>query len=69
MLEKIPNNISVNKLRAILLLETDFNVANKIIFNTCMIPQMERWNEIPREIVGRRRSLSAIYIAINKNLW
>ena len=52
MLEKKPNNISVSKLRVILLLEANFNMANKIIFNTQLISQMEQHNEIPREIVG-----------------
>ena len=55
MLEKKPNEVSVSKLRAILLLEADFNVANKIIFNTRMILIMERRLEIPREIVGGRK--------------
>ena len=52
MLKKKLNEIAVCKLRAILLLEADFNVANKIIFNTRLIPQMKDRNEIPREIVG-----------------
>ena len=38
MLEKKPNEIAVSKLRAILLLEADFNTVNKIIFNTRLIP-------------------------------
>ena len=41
MLEKKPNEVIVFKLRVILLLEADFNVANKIIFNTRLIPQIE----------------------------
>ena len=67
MLEKKANNISVSKLHAILFLEADFNVAKKILFNTRMILQIEINNEIPREIVGGRRSQSAIHITINKN--
>ena len=66
MLEKKANNISVSKLYAILLLEADFNVANKILFNMRIIPQIEVNNEIPREIVGGRRSPPVIYITINK---
>ena len=56
MLEKKANNISVSKLRAILLLEVDFNAANKILFNMRMIPQIEVNNKIPREIVRGKRS-------------
>ena len=41
MLEKKKNQILVSKLRAILLLEADFNVANKIIFNTYLILTLE----------------------------
>ena len=52
MLEKEKNNILVSKLHAILSLKADFNIANKIIFNTWIIPQIERRNEILREIVG-----------------
>ena len=56
MLEKKVNNISVSKLKAVLLLEVNFNTANKIIFNTRTIPQMEQRDEIPKEIIGGRRS-------------
>ena len=54
MLEKHPNNISVSKLRAILLLEADFNTINKIIFNTKLIPKLEVQNFIIRENIGGR---------------
>ena len=62
MLEKKANNIQVEKLRAILLLEADYNASNKIIFNIRMISMMEARNYIPHEIAGGRRSQSAIYI-------
>ena len=60
MLEKKPNEVSVSKLRAVLLLEADFNVANKIIFNTQMILIMERRLEILREIIRGRKVQSVI---------
>ena len=41
MLEKLPGNINVSKLRAILLLEADFNALNKILFNTRVMLLME----------------------------
>ena len=56
MLEKKENLHLVSKLRAILLLEADFNAANKIIFNSRMIPSLERNNLIPQEIAGGRRN-------------
>ena len=59
------NDISVMKLYAILLLKADFNAANKIIFNTIMIPQMKYKNKILREIIGSYISQSAIHIVIN----
>ena len=68
MLEKKENLHLMSKLRAILLLEADFNAANKIIFNSRMIPKLEENNLIPQEIVGGRRNQSAIQVAINKKL-
>jgi hypothetical protein len=41
MLEKSSRNINIAKLRAILLLEADFNALNKIIFNIRVMPLME----------------------------
>ena len=58
----------VLKLHAILLLEANFNAADKIIFNTWMIPQMERKNEILRKIIGGQKSQSVIHIAISKKI-
>jgi len=55
MLEKKQNNISVTKLHIIFLLEADFNVANKIIFNTKLILLIKYRKLIPYKIIGRRR--------------
>ena len=41
MLLKKTADISVMKLRAMLLLEADYNAINKIIFNTQLIPTLE----------------------------
>ena len=54
ILEKKQGEISISKLRVILLLEADFNVINKIVFNTRLIPKLEAKNMIPREIIGGR---------------
>ena len=56
MLEKAPGNIDINKLRAILLLEADFNAVYKIIFNRRMMPRLEEANIILNEIIGYRRT-------------
>ena len=42
MLEKERGNINIAKLRAILLLEADFNGLNKIIFNSRVLPALEK---------------------------
>ena len=42
MLENTEGNINVQKLRAILLLEVDFNAMHKIIFNSRMTPTLEK---------------------------
>ena len=52
MLEKSPGSINVQKLRAILLLEADFNAIHKIIFNRRVMPRLEVHNDIPCEITG-----------------
>ena len=54
MLEKKTNNISISKLCTILLLEADFNAANN--FNTRLIPILEAYNDILREITGSHQS-------------
>ena len=56
MLEKSPGNTNVSKLRAILLLEADFNALNKILFNTKVMPMMEIKDQIPQDVVSGRRS-------------
>ena len=56
MLEKVAGNINVQKLRAILLLEADFNALHKIVFNNRLIPKLEEVDAIPVEIIGGRRA-------------
>jgi len=41
MLEKKENTIYVSKLCIIILFEADFNIFNKIIFNTQLIPVLK----------------------------
>ena len=40
-LEKFLENINIEKLRAILLLEVDFNASCKIIYNNRLVPKLE----------------------------
>ena len=56
MLEKKPGNLDIKKLQVILLLEANFNVANKIIFNIRLVPTLEWLYGIPNKVIGRRRA-------------
>ena len=52
MLEWIAHCVHVDKLRAILLIETDFNFANKLVFGKKMVDNMEEAGVIPPEAIG-----------------
>ena len=56
MLEKAPGNFTVKKLRALLLLEADFNTLHKINFNGRLMRYLEASSTIPQEIIGGRIS-------------
>ena len=66
ILEKSTENVYVSKLRAILLLEADFNALNKIIFNGQALPSIEASKSISSEVLRGRRGQSSIYVALNK---
>ena len=68
MLVKLIGNVYISKLIAILLLEVDFNVLNKIVFDRRALPSIEASNTIPFEVIGGRKGQSSIYIALNKKL-
>ena len=68
MLKKVPGNINVQKLSAILLLEAGFNTMNKIIVNNRMILRIEKDSTFPMEVVSGRRSQAATHLALNKKL-
>ena len=59
MLEKAPWKIDERKLRAMLLLEADYNVMHKIIFNGKLMTTLERKNHIPFEIIDVGRNQAA----------
>ena len=68
MLEKAPANIDVKKLRAILLLEADFNAVHKIIFNRKIMLRLKDVNIIPNEIINGRRIQAVTHLALSKKL-
>ena len=68
MPEKIEGNIRVHKLRAILLMEAEFNQMNKLFFGHRMIKQSEEFKRIPDEAYESRASLNAIPVAVNIRL-
>ena len=68
MLEKRKGNIKVDKLKAILLLETNLNTLYKIIFNGRVLPHLEANKQILIEIISRQRGYLAYHITLNKKL-
>jgi len=52
MLGKSPGCIDVSKLCAILLLEVDFNIINKTVFNSRVIPFLELISSLSYKIIG-----------------
>ena len=52
LLEKVPGVWLVDKLRAILLLEVDYNSLNKLVVASRMMSRIREEREIPEEIFG-----------------
>jgi hypothetical protein len=59
--------LKVAKLRAILLLEADYNFGTKLIFAKRMISSLENKNQVPQEQFARK-SHEAIEVALNRRL-
>jgi hypothetical protein len=68
MLEKEAGVIKVNKLRAILLMEADFNFFNGLMFAKRMMTRAEERGTIPIECYGSRNNHEAIEVALNRRL-
>ena len=68
MLEKIKGNIKVDKLRAILLMEADFNLINKLMFGHRLMRQCASHRRIPKELYGGLANKSSQEVAINRRL-
>ena len=58
MLEKTTGNIQVDKLRAILLMEADFNFLSKLVFGYRLVKQVEAHHWFPDELYGSRALLT-----------
>ena len=54
MLEKIPGCSMVEKMRAILLMEADFNFTNKVIYGVRMLDNVRRHGLMPEEIFSEK---------------
>ena len=67
MLEKIPNNPDINKLRTIQLMEADFNLVMGILWNSRLQQQAERFGELGHEQFGARKGHQAIDMVSIKN--
>ena len=52
MLEKLRGYIDIEKLRAIFLLEADYNELNKMVFNNRVMLSLKSNNSIPFKIIG-----------------
>ena len=68
MLCKSPCKTHISKLRAVFLLEADFNDLYKIMFNHRILPCLEQHNIIPIEIVDGRKCQDVIHVVVNKKL-
>ena len=55
-------------MRAILLLEVDFNSLNKIIYNYRVLPKLEANKAIPYKVISSRKGQSSQHVALNKKL-
>ena len=68
MLEKAPRKVNVSKLYVILFFEADFNALHEIVFNTRILPSLERDMLILDEIISNRHRQSALQVTINKKV-
>ena len=55
MLEKTLGVTLVTKLRAILLMEGDFNTTNKIVYGVRMLQNARKHNQMPEEIFSKKK--------------
>ena len=48
----------MSKLRAILLMEADFNAANKILYGNCMLANARKYKLMPEDIFSERNRMA-----------
>ncbi len=58
MLEKTLGVTLVSKLRAILLMEADFNATNKIVYGDRMMKNVRKYNQMPEEIFSKKNKMA-----------
>jgi hypothetical protein len=58
MLQKLFGCSLITKLRAILLMEVDFNGANKIVYGIQMLEQARTHNLMPEEVLSKRNKMA-----------
>lgn len=69
MIEKIPGVTLVNKLRAILLMEADFNFGNRLILGKNMVKGLEKMKVFPPDSFGSRSNLCSIEVPVCRALF
>ena len=68
LLEKKEGLRIIQKLRAILLMEADFNMVNKIMIGDRMIKQAEKHGELPADTIGGRKDMASHEGGLNRVL-
>ncbi len=58
MLEKTIGNTLVTKLRAIILMEANFNATNKIIYGSWMLKNTREYKQMPEEIFSKKNHMA-----------
>ena len=65
---KIKGNINVDKLRAILLMEADYNFVSKLLLGVRLMHAIEGRKGFPEELGGSRKNHEAVYKALNQRI-
>ena len=68
MIAKYLGNTNVEKRRANIFIETDFNTVHKMIFNSRRLLHLETPNHTPNEIDVYRRFQAPLYLSYSKKL-
>jgi hypothetical protein len=58
MLEKLMGVTLMNKLQAILLMDAEFNAANKTIFGEHLLDNVQKYKQMPEEIFSEKNCLA-----------